>query len=120
MKAFWLSMLIVTFGIDPALAQDHHHPPQDEAIHQRFYKTWMMPDARHVSCCHDQDCAPAETQFRDGQWFARKVGETGDFTPVPDRKIERDRDSPDGRSHLCGRPFGSDFSVFCFIAGAGG
>lgn len=99
------------------------HPPQDMLIHEQFYATWMEPDNRAVSCCHKQDCAPAESRLEDGHWMARKVGDEGKFTSIPDRKVEHDRDTPDGRSHLCGRadPWNSGkLDVFCFIAGAGG
>jgi len=55
--------------------------------------------------------------LENGNWIARKVGE-GDWAYVPPWKIEYDRDSPDGRSHLCGRHFirnGIDeLTVFCF------
>lgn len=103
-------------------AQEHHHPQRDQAIHEKFYSTWMMPDNRALSCCHEQDCAPAESKFENGQWLARKAGEQGDFTPIPAQKVERDRDSPDGRSHLCGKSYGgmsSGFYVYCFAPGNG-
>jgi hypothetical protein len=102
----------------------HAHRPQDLALHNQFYKNWMMPDNRSVSCCHAQDCEPAESKFENGHWLARKVSESDkDFTPVPDGKIEHDRDSPDGRSHICGRHYGFNeggLTVFCFIPGSGG
>jgi hypothetical protein len=28
----------------PANAQEHHHPPQDVQLHEKFYSTWYMPD----------------------------------------------------------------------------
>lgn len=112
------------FWLTRAKAQDHHsHPPQDMAIHEKFYSTWMMPNNRSVSCCHNEDCSPAESKFENGQWLARKVGDDGEFTPIPPERIERDRDSPDGRSHLCGRRYGFNsggMTVFCFAPGIGG
>jgi hypothetical protein len=106
---------ILILAISSAIAQEHHHPSQDRAIHERFYSTWMMPDNRTLSCCHKQDCSPAESRVEDGNWVARKVGGDGEWTPVPPEKIERDRESPDGRSHLCSdKPL-----VFCFIPGEG-
>lgn len=99
-----------------ALAQDHH----PIALHERFYSNWMMPDNRTMSCCHNDDCSPAESKFENGQWLARKVGDEGPFTPVPPAKIEHDRDTPDGRSHVCGRGSGGSLAIFCFILGAGG
>lgn len=118
-------ILVVLFCvaiIATAFAQDHGHPQRDLEIHQKFYQTWMMPDNRAISCCHDEDCAPAESKFEDGRWLARKSGDDGDFTPVPPQKIEQDRDSPDGRSHICGRRYGfanNEFTVFCFKLGNG-
>jgi hypothetical protein len=122
-----LFCLVIAFGIVFAFvanAQEHHHPPQDQEIHERFYSTWMMPDNRNVSCCHNEDCSPAESRFENGHWLARKSGEEdSDFTEIPDAKIERERDSPDGRSHVCGRRHwmnGKMMSVFCFIPGISG
>lgn len=49
---------------------------------------------------------------------------TEEWVKVPASKVEYDRDTPDGRSHLCGRRYGfngsNDFTVFCFIAGSAG
>lgn len=122
---FGVVLLVVgLIGIVAALADEpHQHRPQDLEIHHKFYKTWMMPSNRAVSCCHDQDCQPAEARrLSNGQWEARQEGDTGSFTPIPPEKVEYDRDSPDGRNHLCGRRLGigNDFYTYCFIAGAGG
>ena len=111
-------IVVAAFADEP-----HKHRPQDLELHHKFYKTWMMPSNRSVSCCHDQDCQPAEARkLSNGQWEARQEGDTGEFTPVPPDKVEYDRDTPDGRNHLCGRKLGvtNDFYVYCFIAGAGG
>ena len=108
-----------------AIAQQHNHPPQDQAIHERFYSTWMIPDNRAVPCCNNQDCSPAESKVEDGNWVARKVGGYGYWTVVPPAKIEHDRESPDGRSHLCSRRLDRFFKrevgdvVLCFIPGTG-
>jgi hypothetical protein len=121
----------LVFGILAALllggvkAQEHHgHPPQDIAIHEKFYSTWTMPSNRAVSCCHSEDCSPAESKFENGHWLARKVSEPdSEFTQVPEERIEKERDSPDGRSHLCGRRYGfnggNNLTVFCFAPGSG-
>jgi hypothetical protein len=37
--------------------------------------------------------------FKDGQWWAFRR-EDDKYIPVPWEKVERNRDSPDGRSHL--------------------
>jgi hypothetical protein len=111
------ALIACTLLASPALADDpgeHQHPPQDQALHERFYSTWMQPDNPSRSCCNKQDCAPVlavrrrgerwEAQRRDGRWMV-----------IPEQKIERKRDSPDGRSHLCS----VEGSVFCFVAGEG-
>ena len=125
----WIIIIAVLFvalmfAVVAALAQEpHQHRPQDLELHRKFYQTWMMPDNRAISCCHDQDCQPAEArQLPNGQWEARQEGDTGSFTPIPAKKIEQERDSPDGRNHLCGRRLGisADFYVYCFILGNGG
>jgi hypothetical protein len=43
--------------------------------------------------------------------------ESGEWIDVPPEKIEQNRDSPDGRNHLCAS---TEKFVFCFVAGAGG
>jgi hypothetical protein len=115
---------ILILAVGSAKAQGHHHLPQDQGIHDRFYSNWMMPDNRTVSCCHDRDCSPAESRFEDGHWVARKIGGDGHWTVIPPEKVEHDRESPDGRSHLCSRitwvlKLGVEELVFCFIPGAG-
>ena len=135
---FWLTIISCVFSaamilvamVSCARAQEHKgHPPQDMEIHKRFYSQWMMPSNRSVSCCHNEDCAPAEVRYKDGKTYARQVegsGEIHDFVEVPKSAIETELDSPDGRNHLCGRKYtfmGSPpngASVFCFIAGSGG
>ena len=106
---------IVIPAISPAIAQEHRNAPQDQDIHKRFYSTWMMPDNRSSSCCHEKDCSPAESRIEGGNWVARKVDGDGEWIRVPPEKVERDRQSPDGRSHLCSdKPI-----VFCFVPGIG-
>src|SRR5258708_39853722 len=101
---------ILILAISSAIAQEHHHPPQDQAIHERFYSTWMMPDNRALSCCHKQDCSPAESRVEDGNWIACKIGGDGDLIAVPPEKIERARASPDAPSHRCS-PRARNFNV---------
>ena len=36
--------IILAQVFSKALAQEHRHPPQDEAIHDKFYSTRVMPD----------------------------------------------------------------------------
>jgi hypothetical protein len=135
LRALWaVIILVVVLAVGSvalaswAFAQEpHKHRPQDLAIHHKFYKTWTMPDNRAISCCHDDDCQPAEARrLPNGQWEARQEGDKGDFTPIPPRKVDMglpdSPDAPDARAHLCGRRAGptSDFFVYCFIAGQGG
>jgi len=56
-------------------------------------------------------------QAQDGQGQA---GEDGKFIPIPQEKVERNRDNPDGRNHLCAPPpnvFHAADTVFCFALG---
>lgn len=107
-------LLALWLGLNCGAAFSEEHHPQD--IHERFYSTWKMPDAPNVSCCHNEDCSPAASKFEGGRWFAMRDGE---WIRIPEAKIERERDSPDGRSHLCGRRSPGLFTVFCFIRGGG-
>ena len=96
-----------------ARADEHHHPPQDGPIHEQFYSTWMRPDQPDKSCCNRRDCAPVTQVRRVGRrWQALRDGE---WLTIPPEKIEVNRDSPDGRSHLCA--IGG--TVLCFVLGAG-
>lgn len=117
---FWLCVGIALgmFVIAPRHAHAGH-PMQDMAIHNQFYKTWMMPDQPTVSCCGDNDCYPTEAHIdrATGHWVF-KSRDDGQWYPVPDAKVEMNRDNPDGRNHVCHRP-GDATIVYCFIAGAG-
>ncbi len=128
---FWLTIIFGVFSVlmisvamvSCAKAQHAGHPPQDMELHHKFYSTWNMPDNRAVSCCHDEDCFPAQSKFEDGSWYARKTDDE-DWVKIPANKIEQERDTPDGRSHLCGRKYtymgaSSGFTVFCFLPGGG-
>jgi hypothetical protein len=105
---------LVCLWVSPGRAQEHH--PQ--AIHEKFYSTWFMPDAPQTSCCSNHDCSPAASRFVGDRWEAQR--HDGTWVVVPPGKVEQNRDSPDGRSHLCGRPGPiGEFYVFCFIRGSG-
>jgi hypothetical protein len=96
-----------------------HHPPQDRFLHERFYSTWHMPDNPSASCCNDADCYPTEIEYIDGSIYAKRR-EDGKYLLVPPEKVERNRDNPDGRNHLCAPPpnvsHPSD-TVYCFALG---
>lgn len=89
---------------------------QARAHDMPFYETWRMPDAPHVSCCNQNDCAAAlkATQDPMGIWHAQRASD-GKWFAIPPEKVEVNRDSPDGRSHLCVL---AD-RVLCFVAGSG-
>jgi hypothetical protein len=110
----------ITIMIGAASAQEHRHPAQDEQLHARFYSTWMMPDNPNKSCCNKADCYPTEARYEDGHWLAKRR-EDGKLLVIPAFKVEQNRDSPDGRTHLCAPPpsvYQPD-TVFCFKPGAG-
>jgi hypothetical protein len=108
------------FVISTAVAQ-HNHPPQDEPLHERFYSGWYMPDNPSMSCCNKADCYPTEIRYVGSTIYARRR-EDGKFILIPPQKVERNRDNPDGRNHLCAPPPNSlspSDTVFCFSLGSG-
>ena len=110
----------------PVLAQEaghsgveRHHPPQDQLLHEKFYSTWHMPDNPTLSCCNKADCYPTDIRYVDGILYAKRR-EDGKYISIPAQKVERNKDNPDGRNHLCAPPpNGSNPSdiVFCFALG---
>jgi hypothetical protein len=117
-----LSLLVLPSFASTAQAQEHrHHPPEDMPIHERFYSTWYMPDQPTKSCCNKADCYPTDVKYIEGQTYARRR-EDGKWLPIPASKVERNRDNPDGRNHLCAPPpqtYGDGDVVFCFALGGG-
>jgi hypothetical protein len=99
-------------------AVHRHHPPQDLALHEKFYSTWRMPDNPALSCCNSADCYPTEIRYEDGKIYARRR-EDGRYILVPSQKVERHRDNPDGRNHLCAPPpaLSPLDTVYCFALG---
>ena len=97
----------------------HRHPPQDQQLHEKFYSTWRMPDHPAIGCCNNADCYATEIKYVDGNIYAKRR-EDGKYIFVPPEKVEKNRDNPDGRNHLCaplpGRLSPSD-TVFCFALG---
>jgi len=80
-----------------------------------------MPDEPTKSCCNMADCYPTTVQYHDGQWWAMRR-EDQKYIPIPWKKVEINRDNPDGRSHLCAPPPSSSHApntVFCFALGGG-
>jgi hypothetical protein len=78
-----------------------------------------MPDHPTVRCCNEADCYPTEIEYIDGAIYAKRR-EDRKYIAVPSEKVERNRDNPEGRSHLCAPPpnilHQSDV-VFCFALG---
>jgi hypothetical protein len=84
-------------------AAHRHHPSQDQVLHEKFYSTWHKPDNPTLSSCNNSDCYSTEIQYVDGKLYARRR-EDGKYILIPSQKIERNRDNPDGRNHLCAPP----------------
>jgi hypothetical protein len=99
-------------------AVHRRHPPQDQALHEKFYSTWHMPDNPGVSCCNSADCYPTDIKYIDDHIYARRR-EDGRYILIPPQKVERNRDNPDGRNHLCAPPpaLSPLDSVYCFALG---
>jgi hypothetical protein len=98
---------------------EHRHPPEDMALHEKFYSTWHMPDNPALSCCNNADCYPTDVKYVDGKIYAQRR-EDGKYILIPPQKVERSRDNPDGRNHLCAPPPGpsnSSDTVYCFALG---
>ena len=98
---------------------EHRHPPQDQLLHEMFYSKWHMPDNPSVSCCNKADCYPTEIKFVDGEIYAKRR-EDAKYILVPSQKVERNRDNPDGRNHICAPPpnvFHPSDTVYCFSLG---
>jgi hypothetical protein len=102
----------------PAKALEHHHPPQDVEVHEKFYSTWYMPDNPTKSCCNKMDCYPTEIKYVGATLLARRR-EDGAWIVIPPQKIELNRDNPDGRNHVCMPPpnHSQAGAVFCFSLG---
>ena len=117
---FFLLLVAIYLAVSTVLAQEHQHPPQDQAIHEQFYKTWMIRPEQTSSCCSSQDCAPAEVREIEGRVQARS-SISGDWVTVRKERIEQNysdaRESPDGRNHLCYNP--NIYQALCFTYGSG-
>lgn len=122
LAAFLLSFAVamVWYTMTHAHAQEiHHHEGQSAAV-DKFYSTWYMPDQPSKSCCNKTDCYPTDIKYTGDLLYARRR-EDGRWLRVPEAKIERNRDNPDGRNHLCAPPPNTAQGdiVFCFSLGGG-
>jgi hypothetical protein len=63
---------------------------------------------------------PTEIKSVDGKIYAKRR-EDGKYILIPSQKIDRNRDNPDGRNHLCAPPPGFAKNpvdtVYCFALG---
>src|SRR6478672_5436524 len=57
----------------------------------------------HEELLQQQDCYPTEIKYVGTTLFAQRR-EDGQWIAVPPQKIERNRDNPDGRNHVCMPP----------------
>jgi len=95
----------------PALAQEAGqgqaalHQPSSAGPAPARKVLFNMAHARYpsVSCCNEADCYPTEIKYVDGELYAKRR-EDGKYIPIPPQKVERNRDNPDGRNHLCAPP----------------
>lgn len=110
--------VLILLGLTYKAFAQSHHPPEHQALHSKFYSTWMRPDNRNISCCHDKDCAPAQSRLVNGNWQARNTDDEP-WIDIPASRIERERDSPDGRSHLCKYGVTGNVQVYCFLPASG-
>lgn len=118
---FFAVMTILFTYIVTVNGQDiHQHPPQDQAIHEKFYSDWRRPPNRTTSCCSLTDCYPLDNnnlKMNGGKWFIFNKF-TNQWTLVPESLIESNqpdpRESPDGRGHVCANWTG----VLCFVLGS--
>lgn len=108
--------ILLSFCTMSSWAQEHRHGDEIiPAVTGRFYETWDRPDMPGVSCCNRMDCAVVGGVRRVNgrlQAFRKKDGV---WLTVPPEKVEHNRDSPDGESHMCS--LGA--VVYCFIFGTG-
>lgn len=107
--------------IVPAHADDHQHPTHDQALHDKFYSTWLVPNggySRRQSCCNKKDCAAVRAVRRKGDIWEAQRDSDGSWLRVPPSKVESNqpdpRQSPDGRSHMCS----VETNVICFVLGS--
>jgi hypothetical protein len=117
---FGVGMILAPLAFaSPSLTQ-HHHPPEDADLHEKFYRTWRMSE-HDWSCCDNGDCYPTEARIVGGAILAKRR-EDGKFIAVPPEKVDRKRDNPGGRNHICAPPPTATYppdTVFCFMLGTG-
>jgi hypothetical protein len=119
----------LTFLLPVARANPLPHDKSHQSAHQKYHRYYagiMRPDRPKVSCCSNQDCAPAQAKYNpiSKRWTVNKHGL---WVDVPPEKIVPQEQVPDelgSEPHLCAPPpswtaYGAD-EIFCFILGSGG
>ena len=104
LKSLALAVLLIAGS---ALAHD------DDTARGRYLGSLVSPKTG-ASCCNLQDCS--ETDDWRGSATGYEVKVEGQWIPVPNDVIVRDRPSPDGRAVLCYRPV---LGILCFVEGQG-
>ena len=118
---YQIALFVLVAFSAPTQAQEHRgHPVADLPLHEKFYSSWRMPDQPTRSCCNMADCYPTEVRMQGDLIYARRR-EDGKWLRIPSHKVERHRDNPDGRNHLCAPPPAASYAdtVFCFALGGG-
>jgi hypothetical protein len=99
---FGVGMMLAPLALaSPSLAQ-HHHPPEDADVHEKFYRTWRMPE-HDWSCCDNRDCYPTEVRIVGGDIFAKRR-EDERFIAIPAAKVDRKRDNRTAAATSVDRP----------------
>lgn len=130
---FGVAAMVVIYAMTMIKTQaEEHHPPADQALHEKFYSHWNMPDQRtdgkrQQSCCNNQDCFSTQYKREGNTWLAL-TQDKSHWVVVPDKKLEHNypdaEESPDGLGHVClksyqlGEQSWSD-AVFCGVLGSG-
>ncbi len=114
-----LTLLLLWLAYAPAYAHDASMATNaEEARVYSFYRTWMRPPDRKMSCCGNEDCHPVDVRQENGHWaFFDKL--QGLWRRIPDDRLESNvagpRESPDGRNHACY----NTMYVLCVVLGSG-
>lgn len=78
-----------------------------------IYGSWKMRNG--ISCCDNTDCRPTNARVNDkGQWEA---WDGVDWVPIPQNAMLPPDLAGDGRSHYCGKRYGTMPIPYCFSPG---
>ena len=62
-----------------------------------------------ATCCDIADCKLTAADWKNDQWYAEVQGEK---TPIPDEKVLKNKQSPDGEAYVCA---GYGRKIYCFV-----